>query len=185
MGWSRAGYVIGATAGISIGTAVALTVGVVSGIVAGVVAAVAGGFAAGLEGKPTEFHRPDAAAGPGALLARDRGTGLLVLVIGGIAFGLGAGLGVRLVVGFAGGLTVGLVAASIQSAWLPFVVARWWFALRRRLPPGLMSFLDRAHRAGVLRSVGGYYQFRHVELQRRLARYGTGDRRTVREPDPE
>ncbi len=111
----------------------------------------------------------EAAAGPAELLARDRGTCWLVAVTGGTAFGLGAGLGVRLPVGLAAGLTVGLVAASIQASWLPFSVARLWFAGTGRLPLNLMSFLGDAHKRGILRQVGGVYQFRHVELQRRLA----------------
>jgi hypothetical protein len=32
-----------------------------------------------------------------------------------------------------------------------------------------MSFLADAHQRGVLRQAGAVYQFRHVELQRRLA----------------
>jgi hypothetical protein len=36
------------------------------------------------------------------------------------------------------------------------------------LPWRLMAFLADAHRRGVLRQVGSVYQFRHIELQRRL-----------------
>jgi hypothetical protein len=32
-----------------------------------------------------------------------------------------------------------------------------------------MDFLSDAHRRGVLRQVGAVYQFRHIELQHRLA----------------
>ena len=32
-----------------------------------------------------------------------------------------------------------------------------------------MSFLADAHRRGVLRQAGAVYQFRHIELQHRLA----------------
>ena len=38
-----------------------------------------------------------------------------------------------------------------------------------RLPWQLMSFLADAHRRGVLRQAGAVYQFRHIELQHRLA----------------
>lgn len=41
--------------------------------------------------------------------------------------------------------------------------------LRRRLPWPLMGFLADAHRRGVLRRAGAIYQFRHIELQHRLA----------------
>ncbi|MFF4259734.1 hypothetical protein ACFY1L_52135 [Streptomyces sp. NPDC001663] len=44
-------------------------------------------------------------------------------------------------------------------------------ATRRRLPFGLMPFLDDAHRLGLLRAVGPEYQFRHAEFQDHLARW--------------
>ena len=47
--------------------------------------------------------------------------------------------------------------------------ARGWLALHHRLPWLLMSFLADVHRRGVLRQAGAIYQFRHIELQRRLA----------------
>lgn len=39
----------------------------------------------------------------------------------------------------------------------------------RRLPLGLMTFMDDAYRLGLLRSVGPAYQFRHAELQDYMA----------------
>ena len=167
MRWSKVGCLAGAAAGISIGTAVALTSSPRAGLMAGLVAASVGGFAVGLEGIPAGLA--EAAAGPAELLMRDRGTCWLVAVIGGTAFGLGAGLGVRLPVGLAAGLTVGLIAASIQASWLPFSLARLWFAGTGRLPLRLISLLRDAHKRGILRQEGGIYRFRHVELQRRLA----------------
>lgn len=56
------------------------------------------------------------------------------------------------------------------SAWGQFAAARFVLARRGRLPLRLMSFLDDAHRRGVLRQVGPVYQFRHAALQRHLAR---------------
>ncbi|MBL7630134.1 hypothetical protein I7412_23805 [Frankia sp. CN6] len=56
------------------------------------------------------------------------------------------------------------------TVWGWFAVARWWLAVRGRLPWRLMAFLADAHeKRGVLRQVGAVYQFRHIELQRRLA----------------
>jgi hypothetical protein len=37
------------------------------------------------------------------------------------------------------------------------------------LPWQVMRFLDDAHHRGVLRQVGAVYQFRHAQLQDRLA----------------
>ena len=55
-----------------------------------------------------------------------------------------------------------------RTAWLSFMFARSWHAFRRDLPWSLMDFLSDAHRRGVLRQAGAFYQFRHVELQHRL-----------------
>ena len=64
----------------------------------------------------------------------------------------------------------GLVFGLGQTAWGTFVLARGWLAVRHRLPRDLMAFLADAHeQRGVLRQVGAVYQFRHLELQRRLA----------------
>jgi len=43
-----------------------------------------------------------------------------------------------------------------------------------------MSFLGDAHRRGVLRQVGDVYQFRHLDLQNRLAGQGGA----TASPDP-
>lgn len=60
------------------------------------------------------------------------------------------------------------------SAWGRYSVARLWLAAAGRLPLRLMSFLRDAHRHGVLRQTGGTYRFRHLELQRELARDAGG-----------
>ncbi len=49
------------------------------------------------------------------------------------------------------------------------VIAQIRLALRRQLPWPLMDFLADAHQRGVLRQAGAVYQFRHIELQHRLA----------------
>jgi hypothetical protein len=69
------------------------------------------------------------------------------------------------------GLGVGLPLSIRETAWVPFLIVRCWQAVRRHLPWRLMSFLADAHqKRGVLRQAGAVYQFRHVDLQRRLAR---------------
>ena len=67
------------------------------------------------------------------------------------------------------GLGVGLWLSLRQTEWPSYVLTRGWLALRRRLPWPLMGFLADAHRRGVLRQEGTVYQFRHSELQHRLA----------------
>lgn len=56
------------------------------------------------------------------------------------------------------------------TLWGPWLIARFWLSLTRRLPWRLMTFLEDAHQLGVLRQVGAVYQFRHARLQQHLAR---------------
>ena len=56
-----------------------------------------------------------------------------------------------------------------HHAWFVFLLATMVLAVRGRLPLRLMTFLDDAHRLGLLRAVGPIYQFRHSELQDHLA----------------
>ncbi|MFI8075532.1 NACHT domain-containing protein [Streptomyces sp. NPDC086033] len=77
-------------------------------------------------------------------------------------------------IGFWSGLVLGLAAAMHRTAWGDFTVSRLSLAARNRgaLPRHLMAFLADAHqRRGVLRQVGPVYQFRHIDLQRHLARH--------------
>ncbi|WP_327111606.1 NACHT domain-containing protein [Nocardia sp. NBC_01730] len=53
--------------------------------------------------------------------------------------------------------------------WGPWFIARVYLPLGRKLPWGVMAFLDDAHRSGVLRQVGGVYEFRHIQLRDHLA----------------
>jgi hypothetical protein len=71
----------------------------------------------------------------------------------------------RTALGLAGGLALGME----QTRWTSYVLARGWLAFRRQLPWPLMAFLADAHQRGVLRQAGATYQFRHLELQHRLA----------------
>jgi len=98
--------------------------------------------------------------------------GLVAGLAAGSVSGLKAGLSVGLAVGLVAGLGFGLLNglnALMAIPWGMFVLARAWLALRGKLPRDLMAFLADAHQRGVLRQVGAVYQFRHIELQRRLA----------------
>ncbi|MFI9237072.1 NACHT domain-containing protein [Streptomyces sp. NPDC053079] len=55
------------------------------------------------------------------------------------------------------------------SAGGGLALARLWFSISGTLPWRVMTFLDDAHRRGVLRQSGGLYRFRHIELRNRLA----------------
>lgn len=55
------------------------------------------------------------------------------------------------------------------SAWDVFADGRLWLACRRLMPWRIMRFLAEAEGLGILRQLGGVYQFRHIRMQERLA----------------
>ena len=148
--------------------------GIVPGVVFGYLGALVGGPGGGLEAKPSDLARVTSCT---AVLARDRKVALLYLLVSGIALGLVGGflfgLVRELTLGVVGGLAAGLVLgfglSAARTAWPSYVLARGELALRHLLPWSLMDFLADAHRRGVLRQAGAVYQFRHIELQHRLA----------------
>jgi hypothetical protein len=155
----------------------------------GLTCGIAAGAVAGLEEVPVDLK---SGASPAAILDRDRRTTLLLSLVIGIsagiatgvvadvvaynsflplapaafAFGLGMGISTGLVIGAGFGLAVG----GFGSAWPRWLIARGWITLAGRVPPRLITFLEDAHRRGVLCQIGAAYQFRHVELQHRLAK---------------
>ena len=66
-------------------------------------------------------------------------------------------------------LVVVLLLGGINGAWARYVDGRLRLTVLGRLPFRMISFLDDAHRRGVLRRAGAVYQFRHISLQRQLA----------------
>ncbi|MDI5973271.1 NACHT domain-containing protein [Streptomyces sp. SL13] len=170
-----AGLVAGVVAGLAAGMLGALAGGPHSELVFGLAFGLAGGLTGGLAGGPmTEGHDLGTTVGPAALLELDR----RALLVFGLVRGLGGGLTGGLVGAFTFGLTFGLAyclsfgltGGLAGAAWTNFVLARVYLAARRRVPWGLMAFLDDAHQhRGVLRQVGSVYQFRHIDLQRHLA----------------
>lgn len=69
---------------------------------------------------------------------------------------------------FVAGCVFGL-AGGKHHAWIAYTFATGRLARRGRLPRDLMSFLDDAHRLGLLRAVGPIYQFRQAGLQDHFA----------------
>ncbi|MEU8183554.1 NACHT domain-containing protein [Micromonospora sp. NPDC049047] len=108
-----------------------------------------------------------AAAGPLAVLRADRRAALLRASARGGIIGCPVAVLVDIRTGLA--VTAAVALASVLfTAWGRFAVARAWFALRGELPIRLIGFLDDAHHRGVLRQIGGVYQFRHARLRERL-----------------
>jgi hypothetical protein len=170
--------VVGLVFGLGVGLGVGLAFGLKYGLLAGLGVGLVAGSAFDLIAAPDDLA---GVASPRVVLARDRQAALLPMLQYGLVFGLGVGLavgfkfgfGVGLGVGLVFGLAVGLGVGSAQSmsetAWPSYMLTRGWLALHGRLLWPLMSFLADAHRRGVLRQTGAVYQFRHIELQHRLA----------------
>ena len=153
-----------------------------SNLAVGVWAGLVVGFALGIQGESGDLAR---AINFEAVLARDRHvavllmlSGLTVGLAGGLAIGLAQayqygpvnGVGIAFTLGFPAGLAVAAILSLSQTMWPSYAFARGWLALHHRLPRQLVDFLVDAHQRGVLRQVGAVYQFRHIELQHRLAR---------------
>lgn len=180
-------------AATSIGLA-ALAIGLSSGLDAGLVVGLAAAFvfvfAGGLEGVPPD---PGKTVSPRSVLYYDRRATFMnaivsLLTVGpavGVVVGFSArpettlaqlqspGVPAGVVAGVTAGVTSGIVFAlttsALNTAWPSYQLSRAWLTLRRRLPWSLMAFLEDAHQRGALRQAGAVYQFRHIELQHRLA----------------
>lgn len=101
----------------------------------------------------------------------------VIRIVGGILVGIMGGAIVWLAklpwdVVIVGGSLLGLlfgIMLGTHHAWLAYNLTVPRLATKGRLPLRAMAFLDDAHRLGLLRTEGPYYQFRHVELQQHLA----------------
>jgi hypothetical protein len=166
---SRGGLAAVLAAGLGGGLAVGLPYGMRYGATAGLAATVSIGLAAMLEGAP---HTEDAVS-PRTIFRHDRRAATVVTLAAGIGIGVVFGLsfppGTAIGVGISTGLGFGIVVTMLRAPWPSYMLARSWLALRGQLPWPLMSFLEDANRLGLLRQVDTVYQFRHIDLQRRLA----------------
>jgi hypothetical protein len=155
-------------AGWQEGTAFGAAIGISLGFLLGVLFGLTG---------PGSDHR---AISPRSLLRADVTVALFYGVVYGIATGIAGqavgGLTYGIAFGVASGLAGGLLygpawALALQAnrvgviAWVHFALARIVLAPRGLLPWRTLAFLEDAHRLGVLRQVGGVYQFRHASLQ--------------------
>jgi NACHT domain len=168
-----------------------LVVGLLYGVGHAVVIGLVFGLAFGIVRRFTEPTEPKEPVSPLGVLGSDRSTVLYAAVLGGLtgtvvgAF-LGGVIGARdrgFVIDVGpigqGALSAGLgllmgagglgMMVHATSAWAQFLMARIWLGVRGQTPFRLMTFLDDAHKLGVLRQIGPHYQFRHALLQDRLA----------------
>jgi hypothetical protein len=185
------GLVIGIGEGVDVGLASGIAIGVFGGLVFGLILGVIFGAPLGLVDVWRVPLAAMSAVTPRVVYRRDvhshRVSGLMGGLVGGIVggiFGIWGEGGFRhllwngLALALAFGLTLGLVSglvsglrAGAASSLLITQVALWLRGRRVRFMPLLESALDRQ----VLRQAGAVYQFRHADLQDRLAeRYAAG-----------
>jgi hypothetical protein len=183
MRWSPIWLVCGVTAGLIIGFIAWIQIGKIPGLIIGIVATAIGGINGRIAG--VAASDPAKASSPRDVLRRDRVTFLGSWLEFGIGVGFVTGLTGALSPGPAGqphGTRYGIELAVtnvivpalgfgfIQALWGRYLVSRCWLAVTGQLPWRLMAFLHDAHTSrGVLRQVGAVYQFRHLDLQRRIA----------------
>jgi hypothetical protein len=150
-------------------------VGVVMGC--GLSIVVAALILVGSTGIPEPKLDSSSAASPSAVLIQNRRKAIRGGAVAGLVFGAivgaltgsvaGAGAGALAAAGF--GVVIGVLVSFKAAAWPSYTTARILLAVHQQLPWPLMDFLDDAHTRGVLRQEGAVYQFRHSELQHRLA----------------
>ena len=181
---------IGISAGLSSGSAIGVAAwreeGVVFGIVIGMMLAVLAALPFGLRHKDEDL---DLVPSPGQALARDTQAFRLTALSAGLAAGAAGFLGGGMTsifevhakaswssvvsdglgIGIASGLVIGLTFGFYHAASPEFRIISWWLAMRGKAPWRFRRFLDEAYRRTVLRQSGAAYQFRHQELQQRLA----------------
>jgi hypothetical protein len=125
----------------------------------------------------TGFYRPSrsaVAASPESLLRQDRDGCIIIGVTAGIAAGVLYGLALGTLIGIIAAVGLALAVFITVSSWGVFNLTRLWLAVFRKMPLDIMSFLQEAYDRGVLRRVGGAYQFRHYALQKQLSQHASG-----------
>jgi hypothetical protein len=164
----KPGVTAGITSSVVLGLSSGLSKGnghpVWSGCAAGVVFAVSAWVFVGLF-QPAKARL---VVNPQSLYDRDRAGSLTVAGTAGTAFGVvyGVSLGPLFAVVALTALTV--TVSLTVSMWGVFNVCRVWLAAEGMLPLHALAFLKEAHDRGVLRQVGGSYQFRHIGLKEAL-----------------
>jgi hypothetical protein len=166
------GWQPGITAGITASTALGLSSGlsegnghpVWSGLAAGFIFVISAWVFVGI----FQPVKDKLVVNPQSLLDRDRAGSLAVGVTAGVAFGVVYGIALGPVFGLVALVALFVSVAATVSTWGTFNASRPWLALTGMFPLRIMTFLHEAHERGVLRQVGGSYQFRHTELKEAL-----------------
>jgi NACHT domain len=186
LGFLGGRLVLGLLFGFGFGIVIGLPTVFIYGLHYGVLVALALGLAIGSALTLRQLFNADSdistAVSPSSILHDDTRSAIVQASMGCIGLGLGAGIALYvtsrfgattgIAIGVAYGLAYGItLAVAYRSsglttpAFLPFMIARTWLAVQRKLPWKLMDFLEDAHKLGVLRQQGAVYQFRHLRLQ--------------------
>ena len=184
------GFTIGFAYGLIIGAASVVPNAFVSALVTGISYGLATWLAIGLTDwaeTPITDERPQT---PTTTFRRDGQLVYIKSLASGFALGIALGLPDALTegAGLVSVLTIGLLVAvaialgvGLHQASGRYLVTVSVLHARQQTPLRLLSFLDDAHRLGILRQTGPMYQFRHGKLQDRLAQtYITPDDRPRR-----
>jgi hypothetical protein len=180
--WDSAAIALALTCAAVGATAVTViltgTLGVTLAAPLGVTALIWGGMR-------TDSADPSTASTPNDLLERERSTvlrnGTILATLGAVATAALYAWRVRsdatssaaILTGATAGTLVGAFAGLLghlnELATWSFTTTRHYLAAHHHLPRDLMGFLADAHQHhGVLRQIGGVYQFRHLDLQHAL-----------------
>lgn len=167
------GIINGIPGGLAVEVASGPTVGIVFGLELGIMAMtliiILNSTRATPESKrslsPATSQRANRNYGLSAGLATGLSVGLIVGIPDAAAYNPAAGLAAGLVAA----VTLGTIVTLLTIKSYPVALAALELAFMWGTPPRLMRFLEDAHGRGVLRSVGPTYQFRHADLQDRLA----------------
>jgi DNA-binding SARP family transcriptional activator len=115
--------------------------------------------------------RPTRRAERTAAIARSLTVGVTIAAMTALAFGMAYGARSAITHAVAFGVAYGIADRYLglgTTVWGRYLLAKAWLALSGRLPWRLMTFLDDAHKHGLLRRAGAAYQFRHARLQEHL-----------------
>ena len=182
--WSKTDILINLAVGLMVGLVTGLMFGLVArngldnglgnGIGAGLVICIVIWLVVGLAltlGRPsTEATSP---IDPRSSWHRNRQFGLVVGLMIALMYGLGesfaVGLASWIVVSVVAGLALGLSVGLVFPATWQVTLASVQLWRRGEAPLRLVRFLEDARKRQVLRTVGQVYQFRHAQLQDRLA----------------
>jgi hypothetical protein len=137
-------------AGLTIGIAALLVSGLAVAVVLGAVGIVGGGVAGYLDTRS-----------------------ILRGITGAAAFGLiGAIAAYRQYDLLDASLLAGgtLIAVLVVNSWCRFAAAQVWLASQRRLPLGVLAFLEAASDDGIMRRSGAGFEFRHLRIQAHFSR---------------